>query len=87
MFIVYSKPSCPNCVNAKKLLTSKTLEFKEIILDVGQEKDSTLNYCTTRDLKIVVPNATSVPQILHNGELIGGFNSLVSYLKDKTITN
>lgn len=34
---VFSKPSCPQCVNTKKMLTSMGLEFKEDSLIENQE--------------------------------------------------
>jgi glutaredoxin 3 len=80
MFTVYSKPGCPACDGAKKLLESKSLPYKELILDVGQVKDMTKEYTTVEALKKRVPNARTVPQIFDGDILIGGFDSLQLYI-------
>jgi len=38
MMIVYSKSNCPNCVQAKNILESKGVEYKEV--DVEQDEDA-----------------------------------------------
>mgnify|MGYP003582219561 CR=1 FL=1 len=80
MFTVYSKPNCPWCDRAKALLTSKGEAYEEIILDVGQPKDESKTYVSVAELKAVVPNAQSVPQILHDGVLVGGYTDLAKVL-------
>lgn len=80
MYTVYSKPNCPWCDRAKALLTSKGQAYEEKILDVGQAKDDTKTYVTVQELKAVVPNAQSVPQILHDGILVGGYTDLAKVL-------
>lgn len=81
MFTVYSKPGCPACDNAKALLQSRQLDYEEIILDVGQEKDPAKRYSTVESLKRLVPSARTVPQIFKDGNLVGGFDSLKIYLE------
>ena len=80
MFIIYGKPNCTYCDQAKALLISKGLEFKEKIIDVGQPKVEGKEYVTVAQLKEVVPTATTVPQILEDGVLIGGFTQLKAKL-------
>lgn len=80
MYTVYSKPNCPWCDRAKALLTSKGEAYEEIILDVGQAKDPAKTYVSVAELKAVVPNAQSVPQILNEGMLIGGYTDLAKSL-------
>jgi glutaredoxin 3 len=82
MYTVYSKPACPWCDRAKALLQSKNLAYEELILDIGQDKDSTKKYVSLAELKSVVPNAQSVPQILQDGTLIGGFTDLNKLLTE-----
>jgi len=65
--VVWSKESCPFCVQAKALLTQKGIEFEE--RKIGAEY-------TKEDLLEAVPNAMTVPQIFLDGELIGGFKEL-----------
>lgn len=80
MYTVYSKPQCPWCDRAKALLTSKGETYEEFILDVGQDKDPTKTYVSVAELKVVIPNAQTVPQILHDGKLIGGYADLAKVM-------
>ena len=80
MYQIYSKPNCTYCEQAKKLLSSKNLAYEELILDVGQEKDSTKTYVPVSKLKELVPTAKTVPQIFQDGKLIGGFSELKASL-------
>jgi glutaredoxin 1 len=80
MYTVYSKPQCSYCVQAKQLLQSKNLPYVEKIVDVGQVKEEGKEYVTIQELKQLIPTATSVPQILHEDRLIGGFTQLMQYI-------
>jgi glutaredoxin len=76
MYKIYSKPNCPFCVKAKDLLKSKNIDFQEYVLDVGQVKDSTVDYFTVPQLQALVPGVRTVPQIFEDNTLIGGFDAL-----------
>ena len=65
--IVWSKDSCPYCVQAKALLSQKNIEFEERKIGDGYTKE---------DLLEAVPDARSVPQIFLDGEHVGGFTEL-----------
>lgn len=65
--IIWSKPSCPFCDQAKFLLNAKGIEFEEKI--IGKEY-------TKEQLLEAVPNARSVPQIFLGEEYVGGFTEL-----------
>lgn len=80
MFTIYSKPHCTYCDQAKALLNSRGISFDEKIIDVGQPKVEGKEYVTVAQLKEVVPTATTVPQILEDGVLIGGFTQLKAKL-------
>lgn len=80
MFVVYSKPNCSSCDQAKSLLANKGLQYQERIVDVGQPKDADKIYCTVQQLREVVPDARTVPQILQGEKLIGGFDQLKELL-------
>lgn len=80
MYTIYSKPGCNFCEQAKQLLNDKGLAYDERILDVGQEKDAGKTYVTVEQLRQVVPSARTVPQILNDGELIGGYSALAKLL-------
>ncbi len=65
--IMYSKDPCPYCVNAKRLLEGKGVEYEEIDLtdkpdEMQRIKDQT--------------GWRTVPIILINGQLIGGYTDI-----------
>lgn len=76
MYTVYSKPNCPQCDQAKILLTSRSIPYNEIILDVGQSKVEGKIYSTINELKTLVPDAKSVPQIFKGDDHLGGLTEL-----------
>ena len=76
MYTVYSKPNCPQCVQAKSLILSKGHEYKEIIIDVGQDKEDNKEYISLSDLKKLIPGAKSAPQIYYQDKLVGDFMAL-----------
>lgn len=79
-FTVYSKPNCAFCDKAKMLLTSKSLSYEELILDVGQEKLDDKTYISKESLLEKIPSARTMPQILVDGVSIGGYAELVKHL-------
>jgi glutaredoxin len=68
--VVWSKPSCPFCDQAKALLKLKDIAYEEKVIGDGYMKE---------DLLEAVPGARSVPQILIDDQLIGGFQELKQY--------
>lgn len=66
--VVYSKDHCPYCDQAKAWLNSKGLTFIEH--KVGY------NGFTRENLLEAVPTARTVPQIIIDGALIGGWDDL-----------
>jgi glutaredoxin 3 len=80
-FVIYTKPNCTYCEQAKKLIESKGMTYEERIIDVGQVKDPSKIYVTVHQLKQRVPSAQTVPQIFRGEEHIGGFESLKKILK------
>jgi glutaredoxin len=71
--VVWSKPACPYCDQAKALLKMKGIEYEEKIIGDGYLKE---------DLLEAVPGARSVPQIFLDGELVGGFPELKKRLEN-----
>ena len=65
--IVWSKDSCPFCIQAKALLESKGIEYEERNVSQGWTREQLLE---------AVPNARTVPQIFLDEELVGGFTEL-----------
>ena len=77
--IVYSKDNCPFCVKAKGLLDK--LKVNYTTKNVGQD-------ITLEELyKELKKQVRSVPQIVINGELIGGYNQLLEHLCDLKLIN
>lgn len=68
--VVFSKPGCPFCVDAKALLKGKGFDPIEIPLD---------NKVRGRVIGAVSGGDTA-PQVFINGKLIGGFDALKAYL-------
>lgn len=64
--VVWSKHPCPWCDRAKELLTSKNITYTEKLLGTHPREE----------FNIETKNSKSVPQILFDGELIGGFYEL-----------
>jgi len=72
MVEVYSKDNCAFCTKAKVLLETQHMEFveKKIGVDVTREQ-----------LLEIAPGARTVPQIVIDGTVIGGYDQLAQYLK------
>ena len=73
MYTVYSKENCPHCVRAITLLEVRGEPFK--VLKLGKDVD-------LDDFKRDNPNVRSVPYILFNEEVIGGYDELSRRLAD-----
>jgi glutaredoxin len=71
--IVWSKYHCPYCDQAKALLTQKGIQFEEKKIGDGYTKEELLE---------AIPTARTVPQIILDGELIGGFTELKQKLTE-----
>ena len=69
---VWSKDSCPFCVQAKALLESKGIEFEERNVNKDWTREQLLE---------AVPNARTLPQIFLDDKLVGGFTELRKHLQ------
>jgi len=69
--VVWSKYHCPYCDQAKALLQMKGIEFEERKIGDGWSKE---------DLLEEIPTARAVPQVILDGQLIGGFTELKAHL-------
>lgn len=67
MNIVWSKYNCPYCDQAKALLKQQGIEFEERKIGDGWTKEELLEN---------IPTARTVPQIIIDGKLVGGFSEL-----------
>jgi len=71
--IIWSKYNCPYCDQAKALLKQRDVRFEERKIGDGYTKEELLE---------AVPTARTVPQIIINGNLIGGFTELRKYIDE-----
>lgn len=74
--IIWSKYNCPYCDQAKALLKKKDIKFEERKIGDGWTKE---------DLLESIPTARTVPQIVIDGQKIGGFNELKKLLETEFI--
>jgi len=65
--IVWTKPNCPNCDQAKALLKNKGIEYEERNIGIDWTKEQLLE---------AVPTARTVPQIFMGEEYVGGYTEL-----------
>jgi glutaredoxin len=70
--IIWSKPNCHFCTQARALLRQKDIQFEERKIGDGWTKEQLLE---------AVPGARSVPQIFLNGKHVGGYTELKERLK------
>ena len=71
---VYSTASCPVCVKAKSMLSKWNIEFVETRIDTDN--------AALKEFGEVTQGAKTVPQILIDGKLIGGFSELTELHMD-----
>lgn len=69
--IVWSKDACQYCVMAKSLLESRGIEFEERKIGYGWDRDQLL---------AAIPSAKTMPQIVVDGDPIGGYTELKEIL-------
>jgi glutaredoxin 3 len=70
--VVWSKYHCPQCDQAKALLSQKGIKFEERKIGDGYTKEELLE---------AVPTARAVPQIFINEEYVGSLTELKNYLE------
>ena len=66
--IIYSRATCPFCIQAKNLLQAKNVSYQDI--DIEQDLEKKEEMIKRADGK------SSVPQIFVDGKLIGGCDDL-----------
>ncbi len=70
--LVYSKSACPQCDQAKMLLKTKSIDFKEIKIDDEAERLAFFEKCG--------PSVRQMPQIFINDQRVGGLAGLQAAL-------
>lgn len=72
--VIWSKYNCHFCDQAKALLTQKNIKFEERKIGDGWTKEELLE---------TVPTARTLPQIIIDGNVVGGFNELKKMFEEK----
>ena len=73
--VVYTKENCSFCVQAKMLLSSKGINYRELKLNEDFTRETLLN---------TFPEAKSFPVVVVDGFRIGGYSELNKMLMEET---
>lgn len=76
--IIYSKPACPSCVQAKKLLTERHIPYTEVVLGTDITAEELFTIFDEKQL----PRPRTAPQVFLNDKHIGGYEQLVTYVEN-----
>jgi glutaredoxin len=68
--VIYSKDNCPWCDRAKELMTNRNQTYTEF--KIGRD-------ITREEFMEKFPNVRTVPYIIINEEVTGGYDTLLSY--------
>jgi glutaredoxin 3 len=74
---IFSTASCPFCVKAKQLLTKWNISYEEAMIDT--------DHSARREFATATNGARTVPQIIIDGECIGGFTELTELHMDNKL--
>lgn len=66
--LMYTSDACPYCTRAKRLLTSKGVDFEEIHMGLGDFE--------ARQRLAELTGRMTVPQILVDGRPLGGYDDI-----------
>jgi len=81
MYKVFTKPNCQFCVRAKGLLDSLNIPYETYHLGTSTEGEEG-NYTVTLDqmFEMIGKPVRSMPQIMEDDKLVGGFTDLREHL-------
>jgi len=71
---VYSTASCPICVRAKTMLDKWEIAYDEVMIDADE--------AALKEFAEVTAGARTVPQIIIDGNPVGGFSELTELHMD-----
>ena len=77
MIYIWGKPACPSCTKAKALCEQRGFQFEYRELGKDFEREEVLTE---------FPEARTFPQIVINGQKIGGYEQMVSYIENTGYT-
>ena len=72
MIEIWSKPQCPFCDAAVQICATQDLEFKNYMRDEDFNR---------AEFTEKFPNARTFPQIIVDGELVGGYQEFNQYVQ------
>ncbi len=81
--LVVTQPNCPFCVKAKAILDERGTEYVTLSLGSDLDKQEMIDYI--EEIANVVVN--TVPQIILDGEYIGGHDDLVAKLDREEVAD
>jgi len=73
---IYTTAYCPFCVQAKRLLNSKNVNYEEIAVDNEPQKRAEMMQKSQR---------TTVPQIFNNDKHVGDCTEIFGFERDGTL--
>jgi glutaredoxin 3 len=77
MIHIWGKPACPSCTKAKALCEQRGYQFEYLELGKDFDRDAVLTE---------FPEARTFPQIVVNGQKIGGYEQFTKYIEDTGYT-
>jgi len=72
MIYIWGKPACPSCTKAKMFCENNNLPFE--YLEMGKD-------FSREAILAEFPNARTFPQIVINGNKIGGYEQMLTYVE------
>jgi glutaredoxin len=73
MIIIFGKPACPSCTKAKQLCEMRNYDYEYKELGKDFEREYILDE---------FPGARTFPQIVVNGQKVGGYEQFTKYIED-----
>ena len=77
---IYSKPNCIYCDKSKALLKGLDLSYEEKMFGKDFKSPEELYVAVGKQVR-------TMPQIMIDDVLVGGYNQLVEFMADKGLTN
>lgn len=77
MILIYGKDGCSYCEKTKQLCKERGYDFEYRTLNVDYTREQLLE---------MFPLAKTVPQIVINGNKIGGYTELLTYIENTNYT-
>jgi len=77
---IYSKPNCIYCDKSKALLKGLDLSYEEKMFGKDFKSPEELYEAVGKQVR-------TMPQIMIDDVLVGGYNQLVEFMADKGLTN